>query len=94
MKRTYAIWDYFDVWYDEEGMPYVNDKTRVGTVELDTDAMSDEEIIDEMVRLGWINGKRKDEVCLVWTSDMFFELEAGDDGEPLYGLDGRAGNTC
>lgn len=79
MIAKYRLIDYFDIWYDSDGLWEVNNLCCIEeNCMIDPDS-TDSELIDFLVRIGYLNEKANTDTIEVVASDdcymEFFERE-------------------
>lgn len=86
MKHTYDVWSY-DVWGNEEDGFEVNDRSKIGTIDLsDADVDVDRQLINQLIKNGFLkeNANVSDFAIDGCQYTLYVNVEAN--GYPLYEL--------
>nr|DAN68017.1 MAG TPA: hypothetical protein [Caudoviricetes sp.] len=78
----YRLINYFDVWGNEEDGYEVNDLCVEETGIFIADDSTDQEVLNLLVRIGFLTTDDPEKVCVINNGDMI-EIESVEDGCPL-----------
>lgn len=79
----YNLVDYFDVWFNDEEGYFVNDLTRTDIIIDITEGDSDDDIINKLVKVGYLSHEAIGQVVVEWLNEHMIEIFKFDNGEPL-----------
>ena len=81
--RNYELVDYYDVWGNPEDGFDVNDISRTGEILTIDDDASDRDIIDGLVRIGYLKPSAASKVIIEANDPSFIEIFEEDTYMPL-----------
>lgn len=81
-ERRYRLINYFDVWGNAEVGYEVNDLCVEETGIFIADDSTDQEVLNLLVRIGFLTTDDSEKVCVINNGDMI-EIESVEDGYPL-----------
>ena len=81
-ERRYRLINYFDVWGNAEVGYEVNDLCVEETGIFIADDSTDQEVLNLLVRIGFLTTDDSEKVCVINNGDMI-EIESVEDGCPL-----------
>jgi hypothetical protein len=85
MMEKWDLWDYFDVWGNEQDGWEVNDQTRVQEGVIIDETINNDDIIQYLVQCGFLKrGVTADDFYILWDCEGFIEIYEKESGKPLY----------
>lgn len=81
--NDYEIVDYFDVWGNPEDGFEVNDLSRTGEIVTIDDSASEDDVIDGLIRVGYLRPDAKGRVSVDLWGDGYIELVEDETGMPI-----------
>lgn len=83
-KHMWELWDYFDVWGNEQDGWEVNNQTKVEENIVVGDNWENDDIVKYLVQQGYFKTEVKpDNLYILWECD-YIEIYDKENGKPLY----------
>lgn len=79
----YQLFDYFDVWSDGEGGWQVNDLRRIDEEVYFKDNVTDEELIDYLIYIGYLNDQASFDSFIIEDIGDIIEISYSKNSEPI-----------